>query len=254
MESSSQAVITGKIFRVVKNNWMFTASLGNWKYLLTARKTWHWTSVKALHNFNSVRLAVPWMAEYLLKNKAPVCTMLENLLKGLCFFQQTLNCNHHQGLFIIKAFIQTGSSSPPSWTIQFVFSSWRKTWNTSKQQSIKSSCAVKCVSTTRSKRLPDPSIIWLVFSLSSEEKILPARAVQMCTHCLLMVWKRQGAWWEKLPTRVCTKDGPKLDDRKWINRLSWGGTAVGLLRHSGCISSDGSTRQQPFPPLRRVLS
>lgn len=131
------------------------------------------------------------MAEYLLKNKAPVCTTLENLLKGLCFLQQTLSCNHHQIFFIIKVFIQTGSSSPPSWTILFVFSSWRKTWNTSKQQSIKNSCAVKCVSTTCSKRLPDLSIIWLVFSLSSEEKILSARAAQMWTRCLLTVWKRQ---------------------------------------------------------------
>lgn len=155
------------------------------------------------------------MAEYLLKNKAPVCAMLENLLKGLCLFQQTLNCNHHQILFIIKVFIQTGSSSPPRWTILFVFSSWRKTWNTSKQQSIKNSDAVKCVSTTCSKRLPDPSIIRLGFSLSSEEKILSARAVQMCTQCLLTAWKRQRAWWGKLPAREWTRDGRTLDDCKW---------------------------------------
>lgn len=50
-----------------------------------------------------------------------------------------------------------------------VFSSLRKTWNTSKQQSTKNSCAVKCVSTTCRKNLPDLSIIWLVFFLSSEE-------------------------------------------------------------------------------------
>ena len=180
--------------------------------------------------------------------------MLENLLKGLCFFQQTLSRNHHQVLFIIKVCIQTGSSSPWSWTILFVFASWRKTWNTNKQQSIKNSCAVKCVSRTCSKRLPDLSIIWLVLSLSSEEKILSARAVQMWTQCLLTVWKRQGAWWDKLSTRDWTKDGPKLGDCKWINRHSREGMAAGLLRHSGCISSDGSTRQQPFPPLRRVLS
>lgn len=34
---------------------------------------------------------------------------------------------------------------------------------------MKNSCAVKCVSTTCRKKLPDLSIIWLVFSLSSEE-------------------------------------------------------------------------------------
>lgn len=57
------------------------------KISLTTSKIWHWTSVKALHYFSSVRLAVLWMAEYLLKNKAPVCPVLEKPPHGLCFFQ-----------------------------------------------------------------------------------------------------------------------------------------------------------------------
>lgn len=57
-------------------------------------------------------MAVPWMAEYLLKNKAALYAMLEYSLKGLCFFQQTSSSNHHQVLFIIKVFTQTGNFSP----------------------------------------------------------------------------------------------------------------------------------------------
>ena len=87
MESSSQAVITRKVFRAVKNNWMFTTSLGNWKYLLTTSKTWHWTSVKALHNFNSVRLAVPGMAEYLsAEEQSTSVYYVRKFAKGPLFF------------------------------------------------------------------------------------------------------------------------------------------------------------------------
>lgn len=94
-------------------------SLGNWKYLLTTCKIWQWSLVKAQHHLNSVYLADLWRAEYVLKNKATVCTLFDNLLK--VFFLQTSNCNHHQIRFIIKVFIQTDSSSLPSWAILLCF-------------------------------------------------------------------------------------------------------------------------------------
>lgn len=196
---------------------MFTISLGNWNYLLTASKTWHWASVKALHDLVLCAWRSPGWLSICWRTKHQCCTMLENLLKGLWFFfQQTLSCNHHQ-VSIIKVFIQTGSSSPPSWAMLFVFSSWMKTWNTSKQQSIKNSCDVKCVSTTCSKRLPDLSIIWLGFSLNSELKILSARPFRCGPTVCQWCGGDQQARWAKLPSRMWTKDGPKLDNCQWIN-------------------------------------